>query len=178
MRRLITWTVLVACVVVVPLGGAEWVTHSGSNLRDGWQRNETKISKETLHDLRLLWKVKIDTKRRSVYSLYGPLILERAITDRGFKELAFVAGADNDLFAVDADLGTLFWKKHFDWHADAAETTQETFLCPGGLTAWPVLQPAGRGRGPFAVRTMYLLSGDGDLHPVNVNTGDDLAPPI
>ena len=119
MRRLIAWTVLVACVVVVPLGGAEWVTHSGSNLRDGWQRNETKISKETLHDLRLLWKVKIDTKQRSVYSLFGPLILERAITDRGFKELAFVATATNDLVAIDADLGTLFWKRHFDWQAEA-----------------------------------------------------------
>src|SRR5438309_6704245 len=174
MRRLLGWTVLVACLVVAPLGGADWVTHSGSNQRDGWQRNETKISKDTLKDLRLLWKITLETKQRSVYSLYGPLIVERAITDRGFKEIAFVAGAGNDLFAVDADLGTLLWKRHLDWHADVPESEQATFLCPGGLTAWPVLQPVpARGRGapasPFAVRAIDVLAGDGDLHAVNIN---------
>src|SRR5439155_1192012 len=86
-------------LVVAPLGGADWVTHSGSNQRDGWQRNETKISKDTLKDLKLLWKIRLETKQRSVYSLYGPLIVERSITDRGFKEIAFVAGADNDLMS-------------------------------------------------------------------------------
>jgi outer membrane protein assembly factor BamB len=204
MRRLLGWTVLVACLVVAPLGGADWVTHSGSNQRDGWQRTETKISKDTLKDLKLLWKIKLETKQRSVYSLYGPLIVERAITDRGFKEIAFVAGANNDLFAVDADLGKLLWEKHFEWHAEIPETEQASFLCPGGLTAWPVLQPLpARGRGPggppppaargaapappapqrggggpFAIRPIYVLSGDGDLHAVNINTGDDLMSPL
>ncbi|OLB63533.1 MAG: hypothetical protein AUI11_00980 [Acidobacteria bacterium 13_2_20CM_2_66_4] len=204
MRRLLGWTVLVACLVVAPLGGADWVTHSGSNQRDGWQRNETKISKDTLKDLKLLWKIRLETKQRSVYSLYGPLIVERSITDRGFKEIAFVAGANNDLFAVDADLGKLLWQKHFDWHAEIPETEQASFLCPGGLTAWPVLQPPpARGRGPggppppaargaapaapapqrggggpFAIRPIYVLSGDGDLHAVNINTGDDLMSPL
>jgi len=140
MRRIV-WTALLACLAILPLRGAEWVTHSGDNQRTGWQKNENAISKDSVKNLKLLWKITLDTKQRSVYSLYGPLIVERAITDRGFKELAIVAGADNDLFAVDADLGKLFWKKHFEWHADVPETTQASFLCPGGLTAWPVLQP-------------------------------------
>ena len=138
MRKII-WTALLACLAILPLRGAEWVTHSGDNQRTGWQKNENAISKDSVKNLKLLWKITLDTKQRSVYSLYGPLIVERAITDRGFKELAIVAGADNDLFAVDADLGRLFWKKHFEWHADVPETTQASFLCPGGLTAWPVL---------------------------------------
>jgi outer membrane protein assembly factor BamB len=162
------------------MGASDWVTHSGDFQRSGWQKDETKISKDTVKNLQLLWKAKLETKQRSVYSLYGPLIVERAITDRGFKEIAFVAGANNDLFAVDADLGTLLWQKHFDWHAEMAETEQATFLCPGGLTAFPVLQPlparGARGGGPFAIRPIYILSGDGDLHAVNINTGDDLAP--
>ena len=225
MRRLLNWIALVACLVVVPLRGAEWVTHSGSNLRDGWQRNETRISKDTLGSLRLLWKVRLDTKPRSVYSLYGPLIVERAITDRGFKELALVATARNELVAIDADLGTIFWKRQFDWDAESPETEQETFLCPGGLTAWPVLPPLparGRGRGappsapapappagergaaaqrgglpaegasagraegpgaqrggsPFAIRPVFVLTGDGNLHQVNINTGDEMVPPM
>src|SRR5438552_8653339 len=149
MRRISLWALLLASLAAIPMGAAEWVTHSGDFQRTGWQKDETKISKDTLKDLKLLWKIKLETKQRSVYSLYGPLILERAITDRGFKEIAFVAGAGNDLFAVDADLGTLLWKKHFDWHADVPEIEQASFLCRGGLTAWPVLQPPPqRGRGP------------------------------
>src|SRR5438132_14301006 len=151
MRRISLWALLLASLAAIPMGAADWVTYSGDCQRTGWQKDETKISKDTLKDLKLLWKIKLEAKQRSVYSLYGPLIVERAITDRGFKEIAFVAGAGNDLFAVDANLGRLLWRKHFEWHAEAAETPQSTFLCPGGLTAWPVLQPAGRGRGasPF-----------------------------
>lgn len=176
-----TWPLFVAFIVVVPLGGADWLTHSGDNRRDGWQRDETKISQDTLKNLQLLWKITLETKQRSVYSLFGPLIVERAITDRGFKELAFVATTTNDLVAIDADLGKIFWKKHFDWGADAPETAQSSFLCPGGLTAWPVLPPGpGRGRGgnPFPVRPIFVLTGDGNLHQVNINTGDEMVPPM
>jgi outer membrane protein assembly factor BamB len=183
MRRISVWAVLVACLGAIPIGAADWLTHSGDVQRTGWQKAETKIAKDTVRNLQLLWKITLDTKQRSVYSLYGPLIVERAITDRGFKEIAFVAGAGNDLFAVDADLGKLLWKRHLDWHGDVPETEQASFLCPGGLTAWPVLQPVpARGRGappsPFAVRAIDVLAGDGDLHAVNINTGEDIVPPM
>src|SRR5689334_16459468 len=100
MRRISVWAVLLACLAVIPLLASDWITHSGDFQRTGWQKNESKISKDSVKNLQLLWKVKLDTKQRSVYALYGPLIIERAITDRGFKELAIVAGADNDLYAV------------------------------------------------------------------------------
>jgi len=171
---------LIACLAVAVVRGADWPTHSGTNQRDAWQRDEPRLRKDTLAQLKLLWKVTLDVRQRSVYSLFGPLIVERAITDRGFRELAFVATAGNDLVAIDADLGTVFWKKHFDWQSDTPESPQATFLCPGGLTAWPVLPPAGRGRGrgPFAVRPIFVLSGDGYLHQVNINTGDEQAAAI
>jgi outer membrane protein assembly factor BamB len=212
MRRL-SVSVLLLALAIMPLRGADWLTHSGDPQRTGWQKDETKLSKDSVKNLKLLYSIKLDTKQRSVYSLYGPLILERAITDRGFKELAFVAGANNDLYAVDADLGKIFWKKHFDWHAETPETEQANFLCPGGLTAWPVLQPPPqRGRGPgapppaapapaapgnqspqsaapasapqrggggiFAIRSVFVLTGDGDLHQINVNTGDAIGSPM
>jgi len=93
MRRISVWAVLLVALFVLPIWAADWITHSGDFQRTGWQKDETKISKDTVKNLQLLWKVKLETKQRSVYSLYGPMLLERAITDRGFKELAFVAGA-------------------------------------------------------------------------------------
>src|SRR5438128_11846590 len=107
MRRLSLPALLIASLCIIPIAAADWVTHSGDFQRSGWQKDETKISKDTVKNLQLLWQVKLETRQRSVYSLFGPLIVERAITDRGFKEIAFVAGANNDLFAVDADLGKL-----------------------------------------------------------------------
>src|SRR5260370_42692553 len=82
MRKVMTWTVI-AVSAVIPLWGADWPTHSGDNQRAAWQRDETRITKDTVKNLQLLWKIRLDTKQRSVYSLFGPLILERAITDRG-----------------------------------------------------------------------------------------------
>jgi hypothetical protein len=49
------------------LRGAEWVTHSGDNQRTGWQKNETAISKDSVKNLKLLWKITLDTKQRSVF---------------------------------------------------------------------------------------------------------------
>ncbi len=212
MQRLMWWVLLVSCLGAVSLRGSDWITHSGDNQRDGWQRDETRITRDTLKNLQLLWKAKLDVKQRSVYSLFGPLIVERTITDHGFKELAFVATTNNDLVAIDADLGRTFWRRHFDWKADAPETDQSSFLCPGGLTAWPVLpsatargragrgptlpaapspirpnatrggtsMPGGRGPqaggNPFPVRPIFVLSGDGFLHQVNINTGEEMIP--
>src|SRR5262245_60433044 len=150
MRRRITSGLLVAGLAIVSLRGADWTTHSGSNQRDGWQRDDRRLTKNTLKSLQLLWKVKLEVQPRSVYSLFGPLIIERAITDRGFRELAFVATTNNDIVAIDADLGRVFWTRHFEWQADVPATDPPTFLCPGGLTAWPVLPAAGRGRGRAA----------------------------
>ena len=75
MRRISVWAVLLACLVAIPMGASDWVTHSGDFQRSGWQKDETKISKDTVKNLQLLWKVKLETKQRSVYSLYGPLIV-------------------------------------------------------------------------------------------------------
>src|SRR5437870_1368818 len=44
-RRISVWTAFLACLAILPLRGADWVTHSGDYQRTGWQKNETAISK-------------------------------------------------------------------------------------------------------------------------------------
>ena len=48
---------LIVCLAVVSVRGSDWPTHSGTNQRDAWQRDETRLRKETLPQLKLLWKV-------------------------------------------------------------------------------------------------------------------------
>ena len=166
--------------VAVRLGAVDWITHNGDHLRSGWQKDETTISKETVKNLRLLWKVTLDNQSKSVYSIIGsPLVVQRLITDRGFKELVYVAGSSDNLYAVDADLGKLFWKRHFDYTAEIPQNQNSTFLCPGGLTAGPAMSPRrGGAGGGIASRTMYLATSDGMLHQINAANGEDAVPPL
>lgn len=126
--------------------GTDWTTHSGDPQRTGWQKSETKINKESVKNFQLLWKLKLENQSKALHSLMEPLILGNIITDRGFKELALVAGSGDNIFAVDADLGRIVWKRHFEYESDVPQTQNSSWLCPGGLTATPVIQPAG-GRG-------------------------------
>ena len=137
---------------------ADWLTHGGDPQRSGWQKNETKINKESVKGFQLLWKLKLENEQKAMYSIFEPLIMGQIITNRGFKEMAYVAGSSDNIFAVDADLGRILWQRHFEHGADVPQTQNPTWLCPGGLTAMPVIPPpptfggrgaaASAGRGP------------------------------
>ena len=140
---------------------ADWLTHGGDAQRTGWQKYETTINKESVKGFQLLWKLRLENEQRAMYSIFEPLIMGRIITNRGFKEMAYVAGSSDNIYAVDADLGRILWQRHFEHAADVPQTQNPTWLCPGGLTATPVIPPpptfggrggggtsAGRGPGP------------------------------
>jgi outer membrane protein assembly factor BamB len=200
-------TALSLSCLCIPLAhaqrAADWPTHGGDAQRTGWQKNERKINKDSVKDFQLLWKLKLPNETKAMYSLFEPLIIGNLITNRGFKEMAFVAGSSDNLFAVDADLGRVLWQRHFEHGSDVPQTARPTWLCPGGLTATPVIQPprtfggrgagatppaAGgrggtaapsvrRGPGPFPVRGIFVLSSDGGLHAMNLANGEDLMAP-
>ena len=201
------------CMVLIPLGVAclclpfahaqvgrvaDWLTHGGDPQRTGWQKYEPAINPESVKGFQLLWKLKLENEQKALYSIFEPLIVGRLITNRGFKEMAFVAGSGDNIYAVDADLGRILWQRHFDHGADVPQTANPTWLCPGGLTATPVIPapptfggrgaaPASAGRGPapqtrpappaFNVRGIYVLTSDGNLHAMNLANGEDVTPP-
>ena len=174
---------------------ADWLTHGGDAQRTGWQKYETVINKESVKGFQLLWKLKLENQQRALYSIFEPLIMGRLITNRGFKEMAYVAGSSDNIYAVDADLGRILWQRHFEHAADVPQTQNPSWLCPGGLTATPVIPPpptfggrggaatsAGRGPAPAAPsrpmpRGLYVLTSDGSLHEMNLANGEDVMPP-
>ena len=110
--------------------------------------------------------------------LQPPALLGNLISYRGFKELAFVASSSDIVYAIDADLGKIFWQKHLEYASLDPPVATSTWACPGGLTAMPGMPPpAARGgappaaspgpapaRGPFApfgVASVYAISAMG-----------------
>jgi outer membrane protein assembly factor BamB len=189
--------VLAACVSALFADAqrmADWATYGGDPQRSGWQKVESSITPQSVKNFKLLWTMKFENRQKGLYSLMEPLIVGTVITNHGFKETAIVAGSDDNIFAVDADLGKLLWRKHFDYSSDVAKTKVSTWLCPGGLTATPVLRPSPRfGSRPEAsapapaappriaaprVRGVFVLSSDGSLHQLNLANGEDIAAPL
>src|SRR6185436_18781896 len=82
-----------------------WPTYAGDAQRSGWQKTETRITKNTAKDIQLLWKLKLEVPAKSVRPILPPVIMGRLISYRGFKELAFVGTSADIIYAIDADLG-------------------------------------------------------------------------
>jgi outer membrane protein assembly factor BamB len=159
---------------------ANWPTLGGDPQRTGWVKTESRITKDTVQNLQLLWKIKLENQPRGQRPLTPPLILGNLISYRGFRELAFVGGSSEIVYAVDADLGKLFWQRHLEYSTGEPQVTTPTAACPGGLTATPTLPSRLRppeGRGPAPPPSVYALSSDGRLHRLNASTGDDMVHP-
>ena len=164
--------------------GGNWPTYAGDAQRSGWVGADARITKETVKDLQLLFKLKLETQAKGTRPLMPPVILGRLISYRGFRELAFVGSNADLVYAIDADLGTVFWQKHLEYSTRDPQVTTSTAECPGGMTAMPTMPIAGtaapqRG-GPFSTgpASVYAISSDGRLHRLNTSTGDDVVQPV
>jgi len=116
------------------LWGADWSSQSGNPQRDGWARGEDALVKSKIPGLKLLYRTKLDNQSRGLDSLTSPVILSNLITYLGFKELLFVGGSSDNVYAIDAALNRIFWHTHFDYKGDVPQASP-TATCPGGLTA-------------------------------------------
>src|SRR5882724_10970543 len=133
-----TFLALLTLVALTCLAhGAEWLSSRGDPQGSGWQRHEKHLNPQSVKGIKLLWKRQLDNRSRDLNSLTAPTLLGPIITHRGIKELVFVAGASDVVYAVDADLGKVFWKRQLD---SAAPT------CGSGLTATPAIAPGPRAR--------------------------------
>ncbi len=154
---------------------ADWLTDGGNVRRDAWQRDEKILSPSSVKDMRLLWKIHLDNEPRHMHSLFPPLIIGKLNTSRGEREVAIDAGVSDNLFAIDVASGELLWKKHFQstWTPPANGGRGGGILCPGGITATPVVAPTDT-PGKY---TVYAVSWDGMLHQLNAADGEDIKLP-
>jgi outer membrane protein assembly factor BamB len=177
-------TLLLLCAVCSPVqrtqgqaakAPADWLTDGGDIERTGWQRNETLLSTTSVKNMTLLWKTKLDNEPRQMHNLLPVLIASRVNTDKGPREIVLATGVTDNLYALDAANGEVLWHHRFksDWTPPADGGRGAGILCPGGITATPVIGPAGA-PGKY---TIYAAAWDGTLRRLDLATGREIAPP-
>src|SRR5260370_4818655 len=120
---------------------ADWLTDGGNPQRTAWQRDETILTTRNAKELRLLWKLTLDTPPREMHSLLPALVAGHVDTQNGPRQIVVVTGVSYNLYAIDARRGLLLWTKPFD-HTAVGDTAQQGGpMCPGGITATPRIGP-------------------------------------
>jgi len=154
---------------------SEWLTSSGDAARDGWQRAESKITRKNAAKLQLLWKTKVPTKPMGMLTFREPLIVSGVNTADGIHTLAILAGAVNDVYAIDAETGKVVWQTDLKWASEKPQEPGEGngFICTNAMSATPVVSPI-----DAPVRRLYLLTSDGYLRTIDLSTGSEADPPI
>ncbi len=171
--RISTLLLAGACASILA-AGADWLTDGYNSQRTFWQKDDHLFTLSNVHRTRLLWKIHLDNQPRQMHALLPALVVGHVNTEHGVKQIVIVAGVSDHIFAVDAGKGTLLWQKHFDssFH-DEPGARPGGVLCPGGITATPVIGPTST-PGKY---TVYAASWDGMLHQLNVADGEDVVPP-
>jgi PQQ-like domain len=174
---------LLVLVAALPLfsyaqpGRGSWTMFGGDTQRTGWNKAETDLTLESVKHLKLEWNAKLPSEPKALSNLTAPLVRANMATPKGVKDLVIVAGASNKLFVVDGDSGKIFWEKTLA--VEGTPQRQDSWLCPNGLTATPVIGPVPRapGAAPGFGQALYVLASDGKLHAFNLVSGEDVIAP-
>jgi hypothetical protein len=185
----------------------DWTSYGGDAQRTGWEKSDSRITKENVKDFQLVLKRNLDNQETGQHSLTPPVIIGNLISYRGFKELAIMAGSSGNVWAIDADMDRMFWQKHLDSSPDTPRVAKSS--CSGAMIATPALTPPlnfGAGRGPRRpatpgapptaagapapasgrvggtgfgrTRSVFVLARDGMLRQINSADGSDQFPPL
>jgi len=143
MNRVISAAVLAcACGIAVWKGNSvhaqmrEWTTSNGDAQRSSWVRTDVRLTKDAVQkgEIKSLWKMKLVNDPRQLQSLTQPILLDRLISHRGFKALAFVGTSAERVFAIDTDLARPYWETVINY-SSITPPGNSTWACPGGLLA-------------------------------------------
>jgi hypothetical protein len=150
MRRLIPMTrfpfatlglaIGVAALPAVAAAQAREVTTTGFDAqRTNWIRSDVRIDHEAIADgsFKFLWKHTFPGEPKQLQSLTQPVLQDFLVGYIGFKSLAFVGGANDQLFAIDTDLAKPYWTANLTYAAATGSVPGSTWRCPGGLVTAP-----------------------------------------
>jgi outer membrane protein assembly factor BamB len=139
-------------LLAIACSAADWTCAGGE------QKHEKLLSVQSVGRLQLVVKRKLGNQ-----PLGPPVMLGSLVTNKGIKDLVFIAGGDT-VYAVDSDLGTLFWERRLPTQNALTpvlerrndETDDDDYLATD-------------------VRALFLLQAGGRTIALNAGSGTNLA---
>ena len=151
------------------ISGRDWTTWGYDQERTGWNKGETSLTPSNVSGLKLLWNTQLSTPPKVIVlsTLTAPLVAEGVRTAHGAKNLVFLLGADDTMFALDADTGKAFWQKTFT--NPATPVWAATWLCSNTVNDTPVIDKQNS--------LIFFITSDGKLRALNLSDGADRMTP-
>jgi outer membrane protein assembly factor BamB len=147
----------------------DWPTYGYDQERTGWNRGETLLTKKNVSKLKVQWSTQLSTPPTNVAlsTLSPPVVAAGVSTADGIKNLLFVLGADDTLFALDADSGKVLWQKTYP--NPITPGRKANWLCSNTANGAPTIDKANG--------VVYFLPSDGKLRGASLSDGAErLAP--
>ena len=140
---------------------SDWTTFGFSPQHTGYNPNETSLTKQNVGSLAPIW-----AKNLGGPILTQPTFVSNLQTNRGLFDVVFVATMYGDVYAVYASTGATLWHRS----VAAVQTNCDDFAGSGGLVGVIGTLTIDRTN-----NRVFLVSGDGNLHALDLTTGAELA---
>src|SRR5271156_4521892 len=149
----------------LPASGDDWLTFGYDQQRSGWNQGEKILNKQSVGRLKLLWTTQLDVQPldAALSTLTSPLAVSGVNTPDGPKNLLFVVGINDTLYAMNADNGNIVWQKAFPNPGKPIRVANTN--CSNTEQATPVID---RGKG-----VIYFTMSDGKLRGLDIATGEE-----
>ena len=149
----------------------EWLTWGYDQERTGWNRAETSLNTKNVKGLKQIWSTQLGVPldKYVMSTMTAPVVVAGVQTAQGARDLLFVHGANDVLFAVDASSGQTVWQKAFTTPHKSTAPVRD-WLCPKTPNATPTIDKA---RG-----IVFFISNDGMLRGLNLADGTDRLTPV
>jgi outer membrane protein assembly factor BamB len=143
------------------LSGADWPTFAHDPQRTGWASEESTLAVENVRRLELKWSVHLKNEPHALNGLTAPLTADDVTTTEGIKNVVYVAGSSDHVFALDAVTGKPIWNR--DLEGFAKPKSADHWICPQGITATPTID---KQRG-----IIFVIASDGRVFGLDLGTG-------
>ncbi len=167
MRRLASLTLFLCSWLALPpqASAGDWPTFGHDPQRTGWATTERTFTTENVSDLELKWKAKVPNQGNLLFALTAPVVALDVPAGGGLKDVAYVAGKQGGVFALDSETGDVLW----DWKPTAYVLPsnvglQGSLYCPNGVIATPTFD---RRSG-----ILYTIAESGALYGLDLGSGE------
>jgi len=157
-------------LLAIPPASNEWLTWGYDQERSGWNRAETSLNAKNVGTLKQVWStaLPVPVDKYVLSTMTAPVLVAGVQTAQGPKDLLFIHGANDTLFALDANNGQVAWQKSFT-NPNKSTAPIRDWLCPKTPNATPTIDKT---RG-----IVFFLTNDGVLRGLNLADGAErLAP--